>query len=747
MDVEGSVPIRNGERAGGPESLGYASAWTELADHLAWLDAVLRRARARFQQRRVPPESVGHNGIAVFDAEVDAILDAPPWRRAAAPAPELDELDRAVAERARQLRSRTAASRPAVALPLRDLGQAFGLNADELAICVVCLAPEIHAEYGRLYAYLHNDVMRVQASGALALDLLARDDQHRLALRASLDEPARLFRHRLVQRAAAGAPLEGALTLEGEVLRYLLGASPASAGEAIDGPALGDLVLAPTTRAAADLAVELFTRRQLAWIGVHGPVGGGRRSLAVAVARRLGMRPALLRLGDEDASQDAARVERWLRAARLARACPVLDATGTEPARSTRAARELERALGDGAFALAFTLSEAPLAPPRLGPELVTSIAVTAPRAALRAEAWHRFAGAQDAAWDPAELDAVAAVFPLTPGQIHRAVREATALQRRRDLAAGLAAGLAGAPSEARVAVAGDALRQACRGQASHNLDRLAERVTCAHDFGDIVLPLDEERQLRELVSAVRQRELVLERWRFGEKVSTAPGLCVLFFGPSGTGKTMAAGIVARELGMDLYRIDLSRVVSKYIGETEKNLEALFDEARRAHAVLFFDEADALLGKRSEVKDAHDRYANIEVAYLLQRIEAFEGVTVLATNLRKNIDAAFLRRLQFCVEFPHPAEQLRLRIWRKVWPDPSVLAADVDLAFMARQFELAGGHIRNVALKAAYLAADEGPAIHMVHLVAATRREFQKLGRMCVDDEFGSYKHLLPRRT
>jgi SpoVK/Ycf46/Vps4 family AAA+-type ATPase len=270
----------------------------------------------------------------------------------------------------------------------------------------------------------------------------------------------------------------------------------------------------------------------------------------------------------------------------------------------------------------------------------------------------------------------------------------------------------------------------------------MAERIATPHGWDDLVLPRDHVAQLREIADAAERREQVLEHWRFGDKVCTSPGVAALFSGPSGTGKTMAAGVLARQLGMELYRIDLSRVVSKYIGETEKNLNVLFAEARRAYAVLFFDEADALFGKRSEVKDAHDRYANIEVAYLLQRMESYEGLTVLATNLRHNLDEAFLRRLQYCVEFPQPSAGDRRALWRKVWPATAPLAADLDLEFVAQHLELTGGQIRNIALKAAYLAAGDGAEIGMRHLIAAIRREHQKLGRLTVDRMFGPYAQL-----
>src|SRR6185436_20076090 len=229
----------------------------------------------------------------------------------------------------------------------------------------------------------------------------------------------------------------------------------------------------------------------------------------------------------------------------------------------------------------------------------------------------------------------------------------------------------------------------------------------------------------------------------FGARVNAASGIRALFAGQSGTGKTMAAGVIARELGLDLYKIDLSGVVSKYIGETEKNLGAIFRDASQSNAILFFDEADALFGKRSEVRDAHDRYANIETAYLLQQIEEYSGPVILSTNLKMNLDEAFLRRMHFVVDFPMPEEPYRLRIWKTTVPAAVPLADDVDFAFLARQFKISGGNIRNIVLAAAFLAANEGDSLGMRHMIRATRREFQKLGRMVTPAEFGEHMGLL----
>ena len=234
-------------------------------------------------------------------------------------------------------------------------------------------------------------------------------------------------------------------------------------------------------------------------------------------------------------------------------------------------------------------------------------------------------------------------------------------------------------------------------------------------------------------------RTQVHERWGFGDKLALGKGLAALFAGPSGTGKTMGAAIIAGELGLDLFKIDLATLVSKYIGETEKNLARIFAEAEHSNAILFFDEADALFGKRSEVKDAHDRYANLEVAYLLQRIEEYDGIVILATNLRKNLDEAFVRRMQFIIEFPFPNESDRRRIWEQIWPAATPREPSLDLGFMARRCEIAGGNIRNIALQAAFLAAANGGRVTMEHLIHATRREYQKMGRVVSETEFAGY--------
>ncbi len=291
----------------------------------------------------------------------------------------------------------------------------------------------------------------------------------------------------------------------------------------------------------------------------------------------------------------------------------------------------------------------------------------------------------------------------------------------------------------AAAALGGD-VDAAVRRLASGHLDPMAARVRPSRGWPDLVVPHEQREQLEEIVARYRHRVLVHRSWGFVPFPS--PGLVALFSGSSGTGKTLAAEVVAGELGLDLYKIDLSSVVSKYIGETEKNLERIFSGAAAGELVLFFDEADALFGKRSEVADAHDRYANIEVSYLLQRLEAYDGIAIMATNLQRNMDQAFLRRIHVAVEFPVPDEDGRRAIWRLSFP-PSAPSEDIDVDFLARQFRISGGSIRNAALTAAFIAAESGGPITMETAVLGVKREFQKLGRLRTEVEFDRYFDLV----
>jgi hypothetical protein len=274
---------------------------------------------------------------------------------------------------------------------------------------------------------------------------------------------------------------------------------------------------------------------------------------------------------------------------------------------------------------------------------------------------------------------------------------------------------------------------EVCRARCRTRLDGLAQRIESAAGWEDLVLPEPQIQTLRQIAAQVRHRATVYETWGFAAKCSRGLGISALFSGPSGTGKTMAGEVLANELRLDLYRIDLACVVSKYIGETEKNLRRVFDAAENSGAILLFDEADAIFGKRSEVKDSHDRYANIEVSYLLQRMETYRGLAILTTNLKSALDSAFLRRLRFIVQFPFPGPAERAEIWRRTFPKDTPLDG-LDLTKLAK-LNIAGGNIRNIAMNAAFLAAETAQPVRMSHAVTTARAEYAKLERPLTDAE------------
>ena len=275
-----------------------------------------------------------------------------------------------------------------------------------------------------------------------------------------------------------------------------------------------------------------------------------------------------------------------------------------------------------------------------------------------------------------------------------------------------------------------DDLLAGCRAQLTHQLSTYADRVERRLRWDDLVLPSDVMERLRDVVNFYRRRAFVFDEWGFDGKNEKGRGLSVLFSGPPGTGKTMVAGIIAGELEMDLYKIDLSRVVSKYVGETEKNLAKIFDEAKESHSIILFDEADSLFSKRTEVKSSIDRYANLEVNFLLQRMESFDGISILTTNFEKSIDEAFKRRLNFRIHFPFPDEAGRLKLWQVMLPPEAPVADDVDWAWLAERYDVAGGNIKNAVLRGAFLAAERGTPIDHAALQDAVVREIEEIGKL-----------------
>ena len=630
-----------------------------------------------------------------------------------------------------------AARAPLDETRLERLAVDFGLSELDVELLLVALAPDVDSRFERFYGYLNDDVTRRRASIGLALELCGASPADATA-RARLTVGAPLPDGGLVTVEDPDRPfLTRALRVPDRVVAHLLGDDRPNATLrgllAVDRPyPVGDA--GPLGRALAAGLRLVYLR--------EGPGGAGRTVAtgALAAAGRLPLALDLTRLAEE--TDPVAPIEVVGREVRLRRAGLVaapVDALGERIGPVVRALAELPvpvllvgRTGWDPTWSGAVPLTvDVPLADRWERAHLWRSeLGEPGDRGEFgdgQAAAHPSAHSAGDPGLEPG-LDpaAVTAAYLLSPDQIARASQ-----------AARLHAAYRGEPLSAAH------LRHGARAQNSASLERLARRVVPGVGWVDLVLPPATVDQLRELAARARHRDLVLSDWRMRPGGGRGRGITALFAGDSGTGKTMSAEVIAGELGLDLYAINLATVVDKYVGETEKNLDRLFTEAAGVNGVLLFDEADAIFGKRSEVRDAHDRYANIESAFLLQRMESFDGLAVLATNLRANLDDAFTRRLDAVVDFPTPDDRLRRALWERCLGARLPRADDLDLDFCATAFELSGGNIRSATLTAAYLAADAGRPVRMADLIRAVQREYRKLGRLCLDSEFGPYAGLV----
>ncbi|MER8044695.1 ATP-binding protein [Streptomyces sp. NPDC094032] len=607
--------------------------------------------------------------------------------------------------------------------PLAVLAARFGLAPLDLDLLLVALAPDLDARFEQLYGYLNDDLTRRRPTVGLALELCGRAGV--AAARFRLSPAAPLVAGGLVEvTEPERPPLSRVLAVPDRVTAHLL-------GDTAPDPLLADVL----GRAAGDPAADPAERDRAAAASGHGHVhlrshGGDPAGLAAAAldARGLGVLALDAAALGHHGGTVTSLARTVAREARLADAGVVLGPLEELPDKPGERARVLRALCAELAGIPLFTYGTSGWEPAWATDTPVT-LPVAAPSPERQAARWRDALGRAAERYEtgPGDADAGSlarsvAAHRLDAGQLRRAAGAAVRT-----------AALDGRP------VSPADLRAAVRAQNGAGLARLARRVEPAVGWDDLVLPPATHRQLRELAVRARHRDQVLGRWGMRPGGGRGRGVIALFAGPSGTGKTMSAEVVAADLGMDLYVVDLSTVVDKYVGETEKNLERIFTEAAAVNAVLLFDEADAIFGKRAEVKDAHDRHANIESAYLLQRMESFDGIAVLTTNLRANLDEAFTRRLDVIADFPVPDATQRLALWERCLGDRLPRADDLVLGFCADRFELAGGSIRACAVTAAYAAAAEGGPLTMVQLVTAVAQEYRKLGRLVLEGEFGPY--------
>jgi len=593
---------------------------------------------------------------------------------------------------------------PALAL----LSERLGLSRFEQDLLLLAAAPELDPRFRALLAEAQGDANKPWLSFDVALRLLPEPEW------SAVTPIGRLRRWQLLEPVGSGGPLETRLVVEENILHRIAGLSfpdprlePWFRPENLAEGEPGAGALSQTEASILDLGAEWQAAPSLALAPIARLEGGDGESFAKALATLLGLK--LYRLAEHNLPAGHAEREQlarlWEREALLRGALLWLQPEGLSPEEAQRLGDFLDRLQS-------LLLLSGDSAPPlRRGQRRISAQSSDAD---ARLKIWQQQLGELGEGLN-GRLGPLAEQFQLSGCAIAR-----------------LAQGY-----KARAEAGVEPLWQACREEARRGLEHLAERVDARAGWDDLVLPDAALTSLRTLAAQVRQRTRVYRDWGFAERSARGLGISALFAGGSGTGKTLAAEVLANELRLDLYRIDLAALVSKYIGETEKNLSRVFAAAESSGAILLFDEADALFGKRSEVRDSHDRYANLEVSYLLQRIETYRGLAILTTNLKQAIDPAFQRRIRFIVQFPFPDVEARSAIWQRVFP-PNAPCSELDIRKLAR-LSLSGGHIRNLALNAAFLAADEGAAIGMQHLRTAAEAEFAKLEKPLPAAEVGDW--------
>ncbi len=671
------------------------------------------------------PQSLqsGEGSRAEVRELVSAILDDPRDEMMEISADELSDLKQRLAELKERLTSlRDEAEANGTAIPMLELQRRFGLNEAELVFLTAVLAEALDDRYARFYTLMQGSEY---PKASFLLNLSKISGTERFANMCWLQRDGRLLSNALIEpvggaelidlntafRPAFGVPewLSGAVRLDIYGGRAELNPSRPLTDES-----------EPVIPFAVTNAVEMaeIGGESVPMISLYGP----DESLLFAAAEGVGteMKRPLLKLDLKDLKPgDTLPLLRYaLRDCVLNHAVLVLyglneliDSGGVMPT-------VIGKALMKSAVPVVFITNRVFVFTPSdfEEPRCILRNQIEFMTGARRFTIWKH--GLEDLPCadevDDRALRTLAGQFALTYAQIRSAVSTALGIAIRED----------------RPLTVAD-LYEGARVSSMHHLAELADKMPPRYNLGDLILPDKQKRELMDLINMVKNRSMVLEDWGVQKKLVSGKGISALFTGAPGTGKTLSAQVIAGELGLELYRVDLSTIVSKYIGETEKNLERIFDEASSSNVILFFDEADSLFGKRSDVGDSHDRYANIEVGYLLQRIETYDGIVLMATNLGANLDEAFTRRIHFIIDYPFPDEDTRLRLWELLIPKNIERDADVDLKEFAAAYKIAGGNIRNAVVTAIYeAAAKDMTKINKAGLLRGVEREYQKMGKV-----------------
>jgi SpoVK/Ycf46/Vps4 family AAA+-type ATPase len=707
----------------------YNTDLEHLLDELSRIDLIVSVHCRKFKEDH-GERADGFQGLFISENDIDTILKIHPYSSESYEDADIEKIDALVEEIGRK---KLKTIREGKTLRLQVFLELFHLTPFEIDAILICLAPELDLRYEKLYSYLQNDVTRKRPTVDLVMRLLCYSLEEKFEARKYFSPAASLIRNRLLSFTGdEQLPLlSRSMKIDERIISFLLGASGIDQkirnftnliepGRSFDAIISSD----DYKNKLLEFTKLLSTMKNLPMFLFNGSYGTGKKMTAEAVCRELGKPLLVVDSKGLKGNDSVENLKLTLREAMLQGSSLYFEGLDALMEKDSGASvPDLIRYM-DGFPGMIFLSGEIPYEPRGIHDHCFIRLDFPLPSFPLRKQLWTSFLNGNAVDVD---IDALSVKFKFSGGQIKDAIFTAQNAAR----------------AKGRSGLSMEDLYQGCRAQSGNTISAMARKIQTRYVWEDIVLPKDTKDQLKEVAGHIKYRGIVYSDWGFDRKLSMGKGLNILFSGPSGTGKTMAAEIIARETQLDIYKIDLSNVVSKYIGETEKNLSRIFKEAETSNAILFFDEADALFGKRSEVKDAHDRYANIEIGYLLQKMEEYDGVVILATNLSKNIDDAFLRRMQIVIEFPFPDETQRKLIWTGIFPKESPLAGDIDYKFLSEKIKLAGGNIKNMALSAAFYAAENSGEIDMHHIMHAARREYQKVGKPFLKSDFEQYYGLI----
>jgi len=730
----------------------YEDSISYISDELKKIDLLLEFAISKQRITKGSTEKDTIPGLYISEKEIESLLNEGSIKKGDAKNYSCaEDLIHAIENQRNIIAYRSELTRKkGIILPIDHLKNLFSLTPFEIDILFLCLAPMLDTRYEKLYAYLQDDVLKRYPTLNLISILFNWTFKEQVIIRHYFSEHAPLIHWQLIKLGADNnepsmSLLSRPICIDEHIVDFLLGS------HLLD-PAIAEIISVIEPEADIEaLYINEDLKQKLKNLIRHLQAGNRVRSNTIisfygqgrickekaASAISFTLNIPLLQVNathliknEETFYELVKRITKEVLLHQSSLLIKDFDVLLSEDVKINHFREHLLKYISKF-FYLTFITSERNWFPKEeIDNARHIKIHFPLPDFKLRKKIWEK--ALNDKTMINLTPDILANKFKFTEDQINASVATAKDLTFFHPLDNDV--------------ITDEDLLIASQQQDNQKLSELALKITPKFCWQDIVLPKDKLAQLKEICNQIKYRHIVYGEWGFNKKCSTGKGLNVLFSGSSGTGKTMAAEILANELKLELYKIDLSQVVSKYIGETEKNLNRIFKEAQTSNAILFFDEADALFGKRSEVKDAHDRYANIEIGYLLQKMDEYEGITILATNMRQNIDDAFIRRMQFIVEFPFPDEKHRELIWKIIFPKETPLSNDIDYNFLSKRLKISGGNIKNIALTAAFYAASDSLKIGMHHIMQAVKREYQKMGKPFLDSDFEPYDKLIGKK-